>query len=471
MKNYNFILILALVAASACSASAQRNYVVIYDKIGDTFAYQEMVYNKGRMSPVTIKKPKVEHGDLVTFRVINMNNFVFDVQVESRKLEKKKLTANPIISSMLGFAPLLSGISGGLNQATDVLDDLNDSRSVKPAPEPAMEQAYIKMDEIDSEIEETVNSTKQVLSTASLLTSTELTLDEMRTAYVNAGIAKEQSRINSLREELTKHYTDFDSEQVKSSDAARKRWNSIEQRYEKYSAFMEKQEPLLKVDYNEILKNTDFTREIEKQVILTDEYEPSKYGAIEYFLNFNTFNKSTIDTLPHIDAEGNLNESATKLVMSRRVELGIKGAFSPTWAAGVYFTAPFSGRSNYSEERSEFGDSLRINATSGAWAQASVGTHILFEFQSNSRWVPHASLGASLGFGQNDDKFINFMLGGGVRPAKLRFLSINGGLSFSQVKDPAKGIDTDVWIPMPSVNEYYRTVYKPGAYLGLHFHF
>jgi hypothetical protein len=84
---------------------AQTNYLIEYDKLSDKFTYYQCDWVKGAQKQKKVQTIKINQNDILTFKVVNVNNFVYDVsmiQQDVRK-EQKESPFRTILSQFAGI--------------------------------------------------------------------------------------------------------------------------------------------------------------------------------------------------------------------------------------------------------------------------------------------------------------------------------------------------------------------------------
>jgi hypothetical protein len=113
--NKIFICLLWLSSAFQINLSAQRQYVVEYDKKLDSFSYFEETRKNGKVSLKSFKRIEPQKGDEVKVLVKNVNEFIYKTSVEFRAGEvvnESEPSSNSLIEALSEFdLPGFSGIS------------------------------------------------------------------------------------------------------------------------------------------------------------------------------------------------------------------------------------------------------------------------------------------------------------------------------------------------------------------------
>ena len=105
------------------SSFSQKHYLVEYDRINNTESYYELNYDKGDFIQKAIKKPFLEKGDVVKFRSINYNPFIFKpLKINSIKEKTKEKVGSEIFDK---FNTVLNEKSNILGNITNEINDLS----------------------------------------------------------------------------------------------------------------------------------------------------------------------------------------------------------------------------------------------------------------------------------------------------------------------------------------------------------
>jgi len=324
---------------------------------------------------------------------------------------------------------------------------------------------------INKQITACLELTQKILSTEKVLSSTELTLDEIKTAYANilSGNSWRQldSMLFSLNGDVEMYIPQTPEEEIE--------FNALKVLHGSLVALVNKNIGFLERDWMNELNAMSFEKEITQSVNfasnLGESSNPYRYGGVEFFLMFYT-------------SQFNAAISSDKtLSMIRKVYLQRKGAYLPSWTTGVFFAAPFGGREDYGVKYNDLEDSLLVTSSKAPLFKGSVGIQMVFNFNSKGRLLPYAALGTSININKesSDDyyssgtRYLNLLVGGGVRFADFRYLSLTGGMAFSQMQSLSEGVKVGEWIADTydglKESDLFMDRFKPGFYLGMNMHF
>jgi hypothetical protein len=473
-------------------AIGQKKYVIVYDKLKDSVCYKEMVYQYGKETPKDLyKKPKVKNGDLVIVRAQNVNEFVFDMQVDQIQ-ETTNENSNPVETLIQGFSGVLmegpSALSGVISQLGGFLNSPpprfqpngRGGTSLSIQQQEYINNVYKKIELTRNKLSESQYSLESLKNGLNLLKADTLPLKEMRREFSKF---KEQfqmemlvnnldtiheitTEVNSLAEsndslpkevvkeckKLQKFIHDFDQELIQHFDTT-----SGETEGEVSEAI---NADLLDICY---AKLEEATFEKEQSFIVADIGNSSQEQAA-YMMKFQYLNDSP---------EGNYSDN---IQIVRKVELEADYPHLPIWTTGINIVRPFNGTQDYNfKEFSEMGDSMMIVSNSYESFIFSVGTSIAYEFKTNKAIIPNVNAGMSIGILERDDKPISFVLGGGIRFKSIPFFSLSAGISFTENTKLRDGFTSDNWMLTPGnfteEQSITKTTFSPGYFFGLSIHF
>lgn len=131
MNKILFGLALTLAVATA-KMSAQRQYLVEYDKLTDNFSYFEETRKNGKMTKTPLRRIEPAVGDQVRVTVSNVNEFLYRTKVifkSGPEVYENSDQGNALVSALSTFAPgvgvissLAAGLSGRGAQANSVAE-------------------------------------------------------------------------------------------------------------------------------------------------------------------------------------------------------------------------------------------------------------------------------------------------------------------------------------------------------------
>lgn len=469
-------LILSFIALLSIFSAAQKNYLVIYDKLANTTEYREIRYERGRPIEKIIKCPSVDAGDVVTFRCINTNEFVFDVNLgDEEVIESQHSNALSNLAQMIN--PF--GFSGPLGNVADLLSNSNLDNGIymtRGDEAESAEMTAIRSEFIDlnDELTEVIEEYKKIKNIAMVVYAEDKTLEEIKADF---NVAKKSINLNSYNNKkvrLANHKSEIDSileDNESLIDIMDVSYKNILESVEKFQEFYADEVNLKSIQNR--LDNLDFVSE--KTVVIENHYANEGRGGsiskLEYLISFNT--KS-------FDQDG----GETKTKMCKSVSFPVKGALSPSWVAGVAWVSPFVEVNTFQiKQVGIFQDSLMISATPATGGKLALSTMMDFRLTQNTNVIPSINIGAAArpksggSFGANFGN-ISFLLGSSVRFKSFPYLSFTGGVSFTEVQmlksEYTLGnsfLAPDGYISNDDNNMFLEFKYKPGYYLGVNFNF
>jgi len=466
MKKVSLILLLFLGGA----AYGQKQYLVEYDRIKNTEKYYQLVNQKGKSQELPVDKPILKKGDMVKFRVTNMNPlvFTFDVKSEKKDAEENKYTANVLG----GFSDVVGKMGGAIGDVSDNLSSLSGWNSPStPSFRGGAKVSEVrklsleKLSNFHTDLKKSYSMLAQYQKAIQGVYSTELTKEEILNQLKVAAGTFNSSEYNSQLRKLEDEYEDLKKDSVIYEN----------ERYEIDSAYVsliEDIETTLASPNNadqlmSMIERSTFSAE--KTMVIG--YEESGWGVGEL---------EDIDDAGYVNYAINLKNLAEvdrdyendNLLQNHDIQLSVQAPSNFSWATGLIFVSPFKGYNSYSIEEVGY-DSLRVISGSTAPSMKfSVGTSLLYNFASKGVILPHALFGASIGLSSDwSDKPVNFLLGGGLRIKQFPYVSFSAGLSFCQNTKLKNGFELGKTSLVPSSGDDLKDVtektFSPGYFFGI----
>ena len=489
------LILSILFIATIFSSYAQRKYIVTFDKLANNFSYEEVIYDHGRETNHPIKKPKISYGDIVILRAKNTNEFVFDMNVEQRQIERASGNASARLLS--GFNPMLSGLGGRLGAAISEFGYIASS-SPDPIYGTRGDAELSESERYNFEIsEKTIRAfeiskigmaeLKTLDKNINVIYAEDKTLNEIRNSFGSfsesfdmKSLLDRVDELNIILEEITGEIIDpdFDLESNLLKDI-----KNLERSIDKINEHFQSDENPIDEDlFDNIQKELDAV-DFEVEHVFVAQSSGGGWGGsgrtledineIEYIIKFD---KKSDDE----DSWGN-DENSDNLRMLRMVKLKTDRPNLPQWTTGIVFVSPFSGISNYTLERSEWQDSLYVSNDADKSLIFSIATNLMYEFNVNSPVIPHVSGGMGLGILDEYERKISFLLGGGIRFTAFPYLSLSGGISFAQNQVIREEFTENTWFEITEnmtdswgdLNEdkIFETKFRPGYFFGINIHF
>ena len=452
------------------SVFAQKNYLIVYDKLADKFTYQEMVYNRGKFIEGKKMKspPKVELGDVITLRVVNFNEMITTFNTDDPLFnEANSQKSNPIISAIAGLGGM-SNVGAG-SVAQELIGGLSAARSRgSQAMTPELTAAFNQLEEYRTQAKEEVSLLKEYFDATQVVYSQDLTLEQIKEQYINKISTIDTSKIDEMAKSVNQKIIEFDATSY-SSEQLTKEWKKLQIQLKEVNKLIEVKRNL--PDIAELLNNIDFVDEKTIEVAgegsaANKDLNNKEISSITYFLKFysnimDTQDSTNYNRMQLKTADGSFSSSNSdngKIIFTRKIDFPVKGAYKPTWSTGVYMITPFEGRYSFTEVPSEFGDSVTYKKEKIGALLPSLATNIVFDFKTGKSITPNATIGFALSFLSsenqssyfNSEPLMNFTIGGGLRFKKISFLSFNAGFAYCQTIELNKDTTPDVPIESAS---------------------
>lgn len=450
------------------AAYGQKQYLVEYDRIKNTEKYYQLVSAKGKSEEVPVDKPNLKKGDMVKFRVVNMNPlvFTFDVKSEKRDPEENKYSSN-VLS---GFSEVVSRMGGAIGDVSDNLTSL----TVWSAPatpsfrggakvSEARKLSLEKLSNFHTDLKKSYTMLAQYQKAIQSVYSTELTKDEILSQLKIASGTFNTSEYNTQLRKLEDQYEDLKKDTIIYEN----------ERYEIDSAYITLikdiettwASPNQADELLSIIEGATFTAE--KTMVIG--YEESWRGGELVDLGDAGYINYTID-LKNLEKEDRDHEN-DNLLQNHDIQLSVQSASNFSWATGLIFVSPFKGYNSFAIEKVGY-DSLRVNAGSQVPSMKfSVGTSLLYNFPSKGMILPHALFGVSVGLSSDWSKPINFLLGGGLKIKQFPYLSLSAGVSFCQNTKLKNGFELGKTSLAPfsgnGIDDVTEKTFSPGYFFGI----
>ena len=466
MKKVSLILWLFVGGA----AYGQKQYLVEYDRIKNTEKYYQLVTAKGKSQEVPVDKPNLTKGDMVKFRVVNMNPlvFTFDVKSEKRDPEENKYTSN-VLS---GFSDVVGRMGGAIGDVSDNLSSLT-GWSAPASPNfrggakvsEARKLSLEKLSNFHADLKKSYTMLAQYQKAIQSVYSTELTKEEILSQLKVASGSFNSSEYNAQLRKLEDEYEDLKKDTIIYEN----------ERYEIDSAYVTLVEdiettwasPNQADELLSIIEGATFTAE--KTMVIG--YEESSWGGGELedlddagYVNYSI-------NLKNLEEE-NRDYEYDNILQNHDIQLSVQSPSNFSWATGLIFVSPFKGYNSYAIEEVGY-DSLRvISGTPAPSIKFSVGTSLLYNFPSKGMILPHALFGASVGLSSDwSDKPVNFLLGGGLRIKQFPYVSFSAGVSFCQNTKLKNGFELGKTSLVPfsgdDINNVTEKTFSPGYFFGI----
>ncbi len=453
------------------TAFSQKQYLIQYDRINDEEKYFELTYSKGSFTETPIKKPNLKKGDLVKFRAVNMNPLVFNLDV---KPEKAKIDENSVGSKVLsGFKDIFGEMDGAFGA---VSNGMNNVTSWQAPQSPAFRGATKKdearqlslsaLAEFHTSLKKTYGMLAQYNKAIANVYSTELTKDQICNqlkvavaSFNKSDYNNELRKLNSQYAFLEKDSLIFSSERYELDSL----FSSLNEEIENTLASPNKANDLL-----ELVESSSFSSESTAII----GYEESYGGGRLDDLDEDGLMNYTIHFRSHKEADENYEFD--NVLQDHNVSLSVQSPSNFSWSSGLVIVSPFKGFNSYAVEELGY-DSLKIvSGSSVASTRFTLGTNLMYNFQTNGQLIPQAMFGVSIGFlgsGYSINKPVNFLLGAGLKFKKFPFISISSGISLCQNTRLKNGFELGKTyvksFSLESIDSVVEKSFSPGYFVGV----
>jgi hypothetical protein len=455
---------------------AQKNYTVEYDKLSDGVTYYSSEWVKGEMVTQQVDQIKVDQNDIVTLRVLNVNPFAFDTEVVQEFVEIKQKD-NPLFTILKTFGagmPALNLLGSLSHSAPSNLEGRGGSDALKEY-KANVSNLVLDIHELLTEITATYVAVDQAEAIKYSKSSTkEEIVNELTFALEKVEVEDISAKLNQLEDKNEALETLLDKNLLDNEDDL---WFDIDRVYNDRNQFDE----TFKNDYDEYktIEPGAIIQEVQEAEFMVEHiYKSSarsgryQYERNDYFLLFR-------------DAT---NEEGTKNALvdhAKLISLEVKQAYKPYWSVGVDYVIPFAGHVEYvvSQVEGDYSagtpDSLSVSEGASSAMQLTIGTKLCFDIPTKTNFSPSALLGLSLGGLNNlsEEGNLNVLLGAGFGIKSFPYLSINTGISFSQLellKDDYRLNSTFAEpdeIERRDYSPLFENKFKPGFFFGISIRF
>lgn len=461
---------------------AQNNYLIEYDKLDDKLTYYNCNWVKGAQKKEQVYEIKLTQNDILTFKAINVNTFIYDVSILNNevKAENKESPFKVILSTF-------SGIGG---PAFNLLTSLgsNPPNPLSPSRGVDRQKAEIqkRCSEILSEMHQTMSQMMKAYVAfeetikakyAKNLSKNEIIAKLKLNTSLVSSIDMEESNIH-LKELLDELNSIKDGELLDFDDPL---WNEIDNEegyYQKFSSIcLQEDDELRPYDLSEVISDVENASFSIEHRFLAKAFNDwgDKFSSNDFIIIFKEKQQAKEETY---------SKNST-IDFSKFLSIPIKQAYFPSWSLGVDFVLPLGGINDFviteipGDYFSGIPDSVLITNNSSKPIQLAIGTKLHFDIPTKNRYFkPNAVLGmaiSGLNSEENADWKLNFMLGGGISLKSFPFVSINAGFVLSQQKVVREDYSINSVFVEPNDiagNDYsslFKSKFKPGLFFGLSF--
>jgi len=436
MKYHNILFFIAVNAFSFLSA--QESYKVVYDYQTDEIAYFQLSEN-GEVKE-ELQSPRFKRNSSVELELKNVNPFAVEAKVDF----KGENTGDK--GTGFSFGSLLSGF-GGLKDFGIQLNPGGNakSRGAGAAGWSDADDMAIRLDAVLESLKSDManpNMTKE-----QILQNLKEGLSEIKDPRLNnpninfylflsnlkAVVQSNKSEMLNALEELLKESGD---ETLISRGATS---SSVLQR-------------------NEI---EDLTAGLNLKInSISDLYAMLEKAEFEKVYHYNLAHDKTKVELKFTTAE---NSKDSKELRERELKLMSKGG----WKIDTGVTLPLTNFGSSSRDFYIDGNGI-IQADKNNNFTPNIGMMINFYPYLSEHFNIGGSFGVAIPF-SDDFKGINFLLGPSVHIGGSNRFSVSGGIAFGPVKELSRGLKTGSQTELQSLDDYLKTVYDIGWFIGLSF--
>jgi hypothetical protein len=465
---------------------AQKNYLIEYDKLDDKLTYYSCNWVKGAQKKQQVDEIKLTQNDVVTFKIINVNNFIYDVSILNHvvKLETKESPFKAIFGTFSGLGGPAFNLLTSLG--SNPPNPLAPSRGVDKQKAETQKRCSDILSEMHQKMTQMMKTYTSFENTIKVKYAKNLSKEEIlaklkMNTLETSSLDMEESNVQ-LKELSDDLNAIIDGELLDLDDPLWEEIDKVGGQYQKFATICLTEEGDLKpYDLSEVIsdvENASFSIEHRFLAKAYSEYG-GKFSSNDFLIVFKEKQFS----------EDEVDSQNSKIDFSKFLSIPIKQDYFPSWSLGVDYVLPLGGINEYivqeipGDSWADIPDSILItNGTSRAM-QLAIGTKLLFDLPSKNRFItPNAVLGmaiSGLNSSDNADWKLNFMLGGGMSFKNFPFVSVNAGFVFSQQKllkeDYAlnrtfvKPNEFSGYDPDPSV--LFKNKFKPGLFFGINFKF
>ena len=462
---------------------AQTNYLIEYDKISDQLTYYQCDWIKGAQKQKKVQSIKINQNDVLTFRVVNLNNFVYDVSMlqQDVKKEQKESPFKTILSQFAGIGgPAFSLLTRLGSSAPDPFLGSRGGNKEEEEYKKRCTEILTRMDELMTNI---TKAYSDIEKSTEVLYSKEKTKSEILNELKSKQVDNNSSDIeldyeellllsSELEEMLEQEILDFDDPL----------WDDIDLIDELYYSFA-----AVCLTEDQALKPYDISELISEVENSTFSVEHKFLGLANSWNGKNTSNDFLIifKLKPKSSDLGTEDDAALPIESAKFISLDVKQPTVPYWSLGVDYIVPMGGISEYNVQSIDGDywldtpDSLLVTTGSKKTIQLALGTKLNFEIPTNNRFVtPSAHFGVAisgLNNNDNDDWKLNFMIGSGITFKKFPFIALNAGVVFNQQKVLRNEYNLNRTFVMPTGYSNYspdpailfKNTFKPGLFFGV----
>ena len=431
MKNLSILLVILF---ASLNLVGQINYRISYDKLTDKLSYFKSAWVNGELNETPIKSIRLQQNDIVQIEIINANPFAFSTEVYLSTTEVSSSNASPL-------GTILAGFSGFGGPALRILTSLASS-----PPDPVYATRG-EQDPIQLQRQELSTSIQHIYQEMTDMLGLYQTYDQHVKVKFSKNLSQDQiiNQLDSLNQVL-----DFSGLQ------------------EKYDNILAEQEKLVALKESLVIPEDD-------QIWSDLQFIEEKLAALQKLYVDDEGNLSTVDlnkdlidveiadfavlhtfTATSVSNYGNLYASNEFIMVFseikgddpelypidfvKKISIPIQQPKAPYWLLSAQNFYPIGGVNTYDVQvvYSDYfdGDSLLIQQTNQSGGRLSLGTMLAYDFETEKILIPSILFGAAIsGINKSQDNWaLSLALGGGLSFNKFPYLSVNGGVGLTQIK-------------------------------------
>jgi hypothetical protein len=391
--------------------------------LADKLYYFKCDWVKGAQKQTKVESIKLSQNDIISFRIINVNNFVFEVEILQQEITAEKKDSP--------FKTILSAFTGMGGPALNLLTSLGDN---SPKPLTGNRGGNKEIEEYKKQCNETIIEMHQVItkivkSYASIEKNTKVLYSKNKTkAEILFELKQNKEKTNAdeietdydyllelnnrLEELLAQDILEFDDPFLDEIEKVEKLYSDFE------NTCLTEEKQLKPYDISEIIS------EVEKSSFKVEHRFIAEEGG-----GYNGKNTSNDFLLVFkerlIGEKANDDEIALPIDFAKYLSIPVKQPYLPYWSIGVDYVIPIGGFKEYDVQEIEgdtwqgIPDSLLITSSNSGLMKLGIGTKLTFDLASKNKFIsPNVVIGVAL-FCYNNFLFDTVIFG----PLKQDFFS------------------------------------------------
>jgi hypothetical protein len=453
---------------------AQCNYIIVIDRINNTQTFKQKDFKNGRPFEKEIKKPEVKKGDIVTVRMVNFNELIYGLHMQTNLIEKPKNIVSEVLEASGGIMRNYS-MTPALGQLTELLKNppliTRGGSSVNSAA--TIHSRLIKFYQGINQTESSIND---------LLVDEGLVLDEMKSKANEIDVTFNSipliNEFKKIKNDIAKFYDSSDSE-----------WatliNSIQEYNEDNIVLLSKR---IK-DLKRLLKEIDFVSEstfvVEGRV---NGFSSREIIYEKFNVKANIYKRVTPITLRTLEEtkkqykQDISDNSDDQINQSFDLDLKVKSKYVPYFGISINRIFVPNNRYSYSIEPNGINDSIQFKTTSVGASKTSIGLALNFDIPIKSQFISFTgNFGYSMAFWNstlsNDEENSTTQKKGYVTTGislghrKFKYINLSLGAAWSEFEQLSSKYQADKFFEnnlsdAEKVAAITKKI-KPAFYIGL----